>query len=553
MARSFRTDWHRLCCWQELSMPRCSAATLLVVVAFLVTGACEGKSVNDERVTASMHSVRARELFQLWTRVYGLESNSTMPPDKIVFPKPEAGGGAAQAYVPPAPHLEACAAKAGESAYWEKRGPKGEAPTWTGPSEDGGPHPPWVRGGDADNLAMTRVVQADVWAHQFPANCTAEGTRFVLAEWLPTTGHGLGSQLHVMTAALSLAMAYGRILVPFPGTFMRALHPDCTGDAHGSLSCYFAAVTSRQCQEHAMRLWGVDHGVNYNFKNVWPVLASRRPVVLCSYWQVKLRWQSDIAKKWGTPWLKRQVSIENMGTIPTQTDRDLRVRWWRSQGVRFLLRWPSRYMCHITNRVRHEAYGLQAALQVASAEWAQHLIVERERAELPQEGEVLAGVDLGGGHSLQDTAWRGQEPYIMRPIVSLHVRQGDKAREMRLFSLAAHMWLAERLRMHAPDVRHVWLSTEMQSVVERTADYRDWTFWYTRVKRQEGNTSLAAYENEVGLAELTGKSLANLVVSAECDFFVGTLGSNWNRLINELRLTNGRLHSGYISSNYGDW
>lgn len=58
-------------------------------------------------------------------------------------------------------------------------------------------------------------------------------------------------------------------------------------------------------------------------------------------------------------------------------------------------------------------------------------------------------------------SWVGS-PYMPRPIVSIHVRQGDKAVEMRLFSFAAHMWMAERLRFHVPNLENVWLSTEME-------------------------------------------------------------------------------------------
>ena len=61
------------------------------------------------------------------------------------------------------------------------------------------------------------------------------------------------------------------------------------------------------------------------------------------------------------------------------------------------------------------------------------------------------------------------------------------------------------------------------------------------------------YEVAIGKQTLLDASFANLLISAECDYFVGTLGSNWNRLINELRLTNGRFKAGYISLNYGEW
>ena len=52
-----------------------------------------------------------------------------------------------------------------------------------------------------------------------------------------------------------------------------------------------------------------------------------------------------------------------------------------------------------------------------------------------------------------------------------------------------------------------------------------------------------------GIVEI---SLANLLIAAQCDYFIGSLGSNWNRLINELRLTSGRLKAGYLGLNMAE-
>ncbi|CAI7807365.1 unnamed protein product [Closterium sp. NIES-54] len=124
----------------------------------------------------------------------------------------------------------------------------------------------------------------------------------------------------------------------------------------------------------------------------------------------------------------------------------------------------------------------------------------------------------------------GGEPYVPRPIVSVHVRQGDKTHEMRLFSFYAFMFMANRIRRENPSVRYVWLSTEMQSVVDQSK-----------------------YTEMFGLARTVGISFANLIIASECDFFVGVLESNWNRMINELKNTNGRLYNGYVSVNNGEW
>ena len=92
-----------------------------------------------------------------------------------------------------------------------------------------------------------------------------------------------------------------------------------------------------------------------------------------------------------------------------------------------------------------------------------------------------------------------------------------------------------------------------QSVVDSTPHYKSWKFFYTDTPRQRGNITMSDYSNMVGTDVLVGVSFANLIIASQCDYFVGVLGSNWNRLINELRSTNGRLHGGYVTLNYGQW
>lgn len=64
--------------------------------------------------------------------------------------------------------------------------------------------------------------------------------------------------------------------------------------------------------------------------------------------------------------------------------------------------------------------------------------------------------------SLENSLWWKEEPFLPRPILSVHIRQGDKGKEMFLFSMVSYMWLAERLRKHVPNLKNVWLSTEME-------------------------------------------------------------------------------------------
>ena len=127
-----------------------------------------------------------------------------------------------------------------------------------------------------------------------------------------------------------------------------------------------------------------------------------------------------------------------------------------------MLRWPTPYLCHLTNRARHLAFGPDAANRIAAAELGQTRAAQKAYDE-NQKGdfESLQKVDLET-NPLEVALWADLEPYVNRPIVSVHVRGGGEAKEVETFSLAAHMWLSEKLRFQVPNLKHIWLSTAMQ-------------------------------------------------------------------------------------------
>ncbi|CAI6000165.1 unnamed protein product [Closterium sp. NIES-65] len=136
------------------------------------------------------------------------------------------------------------------------------------------------------------------------------------------------------------------------------------------------------------------------------------------------------------------------------------VQWWRAQALRFMLRWPSPYLCHLLNRHRHRAYGMQVARGMAThhAEAqgilsslllpplaARHPIAA---GALQQEGRELAALNFSTAHSVEAQVWpglgfhgcvargrgnvmatpgnplsdyfgAGREAYVLRPIVAM--------------------------------------------------------------------------------------------------------------------------------------
>ncbi|CAI5994218.1 unnamed protein product [Closterium sp. NIES-65] len=644
-------------------------------------------------------------LYRAWEAAYGLQADSPLPPSAIALPP----------RVPPPPHLEDCVAltawrwaqeqwEAGEGGEGGKSGSGGEAgdvgegkgeasgetgkvgaekkgesgeglqgmggrgklPPWAAQSH---PQPPWILGSDAANLAMTRVAQRDIWAHQFPPGGDCSNERLLLVDW-PSSVHGIGSQLHIMSAILSLAMRFKRVLVPSGGSFTRASHADCNATGtYASFHCYFFPLVSPACEYQAELAVAAAAAANETLPRMTEeskegVLGSEQRVVWFHGEPYNgLRFEGDVSR-WPNAYRERPNSIELVGFVGEGDETRQRVHWWRAQSIRFLLRSPSAYLCHITNRVRHTSYGLSVAAHLAasaahqaalahshpeilsslraaappcisgdgssnSAGAVAHDIIANSRSSEGVSDVSNSGSDAGNpssssgnpsgnpssnpgsnpsrsstgsnpsgnpkytgafpsvdsvlnGCTLESRAWAerrpnscscgstdstsetntagvtessafrrlalGAEPYVPRPIVSVHVRQGDKGSEMQLNSFAAFMFFAYRLRRVEPELRHVWLSTEMQSAIDQTAQFKDWSFHYSHNPRQNSTKFMVDYERDVG-HQLVGISFANLIISSQCDYFVGALGSNWNRLINELRVTNGRLFRGYVTLN----
>ncbi|CAI7916123.1 unnamed protein product [Closterium sp. NIES-53] len=550
---------------------------------------------------------------QSWEKAYGLEADSVSPPEKFELP----------ANLPPAPHLEDCSARTVFRLSAEQRGPDGSAPNWTRPSNccSCSPQPPWVRGDDLANLALTRVVQRDIWESQFPATC--KGRRILLAEWVdgPTPGptqtaaaagaagadlgaFGMGTQIQVMSAFLSIAVRHNRTLVVAPGTYSRANNSACQATGHmGVWECYFFQISSQECVDETVAAVAANQAASANGPDMEARLAS--PDLVVRFADARHFEDMDGAKRWGTPWRDRPSTVEVQGVLEEADERTLQHRWWHAQSARFLLRWPSAHLCHVINRIRHVSYGLRVAVHISDISTEESSIIQSlEKGtslsgkgipdfNMTKEAEFLKGINFAPPN-LETDVWPGEgfagclvreadgekpatidktfkgvggEVFIFRPIVSVHVANGDAVLEgggsqggsfseggsrVKLRSLGVYMYFAYQLQLHVPTINHAWLSTDAQSTLEEAKQLRDWSFLYSEHPSQQtvpaggvaagdGSGDLSANDKTVAV------KFANLLIAAECDFFVGMLGSNWNRLVDGLRSTNGRLFSGYMA------
>ena len=63
---------------------------------------------------------------------------------------------------------------------------------------------------------------------------------------------------------------------------------------------------------------------------------------------------------------------------------------------------------------------------------------------------------------IDEYVWSNYKPWVPRPLLSMHVRMGDKACEMKIVGFQEYMQLADRIRRRFPHLNSIWLSTEMQ-------------------------------------------------------------------------------------------
>lgn len=180
----------------------------------------------------------------------------------------------------------------------------------------------------------------------------------------------------------------------------------------------------------------------------------------------------------------------------------------------------------------------------------QHLVPDDFRRaiepHLPRGGELLywwraqsAGylARLNAGTMASVRERRRLEPALPAGTVSAHIRRGDKHKEMRLVEPAVFMEAAERLAQLQPlsfGARTYFVTSDSASAVEASralAAQRGWAFVASDIPRGRDGFVMEAASANTSMHD----HLLQLLMALEADAWVGTRGSNWNRLIDELR------------------
>lgn len=145
---------------------------------------------------------------------------------------------------------------------------------------------------------------------------------------------------------------------------------------------------------------------------------------------------------------------------------------------------------------------------------------------------------------------------IPENMITVHLRWGDKAREMKLVSQAEYVNAIDKIaQANSITNPKVYITTESKEALEQIEEYvkknkPTWTLYNygpsvydsKGPKPRHGVHSGAGILSPMKMAERTGgvqgkASMIALLYAMESKYYVLTSGSNWSRLIDELRRT----------------
>ncbi|KAL7266888.1 hypothetical protein RUND412_010547 [Rhizina undulata] len=332
---------------------------------------------------------------------------------------------------------------------------------------------------------LTKFTQKYIYDYQHPETCADK--KFLVMNHFDDK-NGLGTVIHGIGFVLNLAIRNNRILIyNYTNDIAPGRHfvdPGCQGPNLRSLDCIYEPITS------------------------------------CSWSDVTAENSLNVPAYWNIP---QEIRVSS-GTIPPLLGAALREiypdmkpnamkYWWRTQAAGYIM------------RMNGPATARMKELRLNTT---MHTGFTRNG----QTGEVST-VDV---------------PFpLPNPIFSMHVRHGDKGIEMELIPFTAYIDLAERYAAENPltAMKVAFLSTEDDSIFDEarnisslmptsTTSNSDWTWYHSFIPRINGGPKeqLNAFGNRT---EMTIKWMQQLIMAVECDTIVGTRGSGWNRMIDELR------------------
>lgn len=343
-------------------------------------------------------------------------------------------------------------------------------------------------------MALTKIVQRYIYEKQHPSNCGSQ--RYLILNKFPgDDAFGLGAIVQRISDYLSVAIQTNSILLyatdTSPGEHF--LSEDGAGPCGRSLDCIFQELSN--CSSEAQK------GLKSNTQSIF------------SDGQLDLDVEAFLSKhKYPVP----LVFEEALKKIQPDITGEMLKYWWRAQAAAYIMRFNR----NTSRRLKQFRLG----------EGTKQLGIQWDVNGDPKEVNVPFPIPEG--------------------TISMHVRHGDKGSEMRLVPFNDYVVRAEKFSAENPlgNWKRAFLSTEDPNVIEQmktmaritpftySGSNSRWTWYWTDIPRL--NTGPETQLREFGnRTDLTIKWMLQLVMAIECDVFVGTRGSGWNRLIDSLRCT----------------
>jgi len=342
-------------------------------------------------------------------------------------------------------------------------------------------------------IAGTQLAQYELWRHQNPETC--DGKKFLVAlvetgessgaRKMKGRGRGIGSLIQIAAVNLLLAKRNDRILV-FDSKHDTnwASAPMCSSS--NMFLCHFLPITNCTVSQEDIdsagdfpprELWG--HGPCSNYGKC----ATGAARVLRTTKNFGFRYQD----MFNLPDVGPLYAAELRAMDCAYVAREKQIYWAVMQAMAYLTR-----------------------------------LQDTTRAAI---------------RSLQADAFDNRT--LAPQTVSIHMRFGDKSREGSLQSEQRYITLANSI---SANYSAYFVSTEDQLALDRVRDQLTRPVWFVRGKR------LAREERETALTELARQGDAsgmfvdawlNLLLAIQCDAYIGTLSSTWNRMLDALRSTVG--------------
>jgi hypothetical protein len=330
---------------------------------------------------------------------------------------------------------------------------------------------------------LTHEAQLAIWTNQHPTSCEN-------AKYRIYTGHsgGIGSTMHVAASALARAMNEGRVFI-FSADSALLWTDDSTCRGDRSWGCFFQPPSP--C--------GLEFAAD--------------PVTIRAGFQ---RGEGPESGPTGeTPPPPRQLLAKLAAAAP-ELSAAARNYWWCAQATAYLMRLNDATLAAV-RALRQDAL----LLQLASA--------------------ASPGSSEGGGAPLITAADALTIP-LPPGMIHAHVRHGDKHTEMELQGTSVYTAAAIAVREQQPLLlrRILLVSTEDASVITEAQDIlvKDgWSVIHYAIPRSNiGQPSQQIADlGPLRAANTTRTHLQQLLWAMEADAWISTRGSNWNRLIDELR------------------